>query len=490
MSESPLGLAALAAVLAYLGLLLAVAWRARAARGDDSLSSFYLAGRSLGPFVLFATLYATQYSGNSLLGYPGEAYRIGFAWVMSLGFMMGIIVAYLLVAPRLYLIARRHGYVTPGDWLDHRYGLPALTWTANTLTVVAIANYLLAQLMAMGHIVAGLSGGAVPYWVGVVGLTLVIVIYETVGGLHAVAWTDGVQGSLLLLGLAGVIAWIAPTPDRLGEITAWVAAQAPEKTAVPPLAVSATWLSTLIIVPLSAAVYPQAIQRIYAAKSIHALRRGITVMAFMPIVTMLPVLLLGIVGIQQLSGLEGVAADQVVPLLLRQWAAESVVLHALAVVVIVAVIAAIMSTADSVLLTLSSMLAKDFLGKTVLAGETSERLTRAGKTLSWVVVAVLVGVALQPRITLWGLTEFKMELLVQVAPAFILGLHLRAIHGRAALWGLLAGAAVALALPFTPVSRPFGVHDGLVGLVVNLAVCAWASAFGRRSRHEKAMKVC
>ncbi|MGQ0734024.1 MAG: sodium:solute symporter family protein [Acidobacteriota bacterium] len=229
MKGTPLGLAGLVAVLAYLGLILAVAWRARLVRPSESLSHFYLAGRNLGPFVLFATLYATQYSGNSLLGYPGEAYRIGFAWIMSVGFMMGIVVAYLLVAPRLYLLAKRHAYLTPGDWLDHRYRSPALSWTANTLTVVALANYLFAQLMAMGHIVAGLSGGAVPYWVGVVALTLVIVVYETVGGLHAVAWTDGVQGTLLVVGLGGILLWIVPTPAALHDITAWVMANHPRK---------------------------------------------------------------------------------------------------------------------------------------------------------------------------------------------------------------------------------------------------------------------
>ena len=66
-----------------------------------------------------------------------------------------------------------------------------------------------------------------------------------------------------------------------------------------------------------------------------------------------------------------------------------------------AVVSAIMSTADSVLLSLSSILAKDVLGTTVLRGADEARLTQAGKTLSWVLVAVLVGIALVPRITLW-----------------------------------------------------------------------------------------
>jgi Na+/proline symporter len=103
-------------------------------------------------------------------------------------------------------------------------------------------------------------------------------------------------------------------------------------------------------------------------------------------------------------------------------------------------IAAIMSTADSVLLTLSSILAKDLLGKSVLRGASDARLTQAGKLASWVVVGALLVVALVPRITLWGLTELKMEL-----------------------------------LPVTPYARPWGLHDGTVGWLVNLGVCVGLS---------------
>ena len=182
MSILSLGLGAGVAVSVYVIAVLSVGYAARRARRDSSLSEFYLAGRSLSGPVLLLTLYATQYSGNTLLGYPGEAYRLGFAWVMSIGFMMSIIVVYLLFAPRLHRLATRFNYITPGDWFAHRFQSPLLTNLANLLLIAAIASYLLAQLMAMGHITTALSGSAVPYWVGVVMFTLVIIVYETVVG--------------------------------------------------------------------------------------------------------------------------------------------------------------------------------------------------------------------------------------------------------------------------------------------------------------------
>ena len=211
MSES-LGGGALLAVGLYLTAILGVGYAARRRRTGESLADFYLAGRRLTGPVLLLTLYATQYSGNTLIGYPGEAYRLGFSWVMSVGFMMAIIVAYLLYAPRLHRLSRRHRFVTPGDWLTHRFRSPAVTPHRQPAAHRRISNYLLAQLMSMGHITAGLSGGAVPYWAGVVLLTLVVLIYETVGGMRAVAWTDLVQGVMLVTGLTGLL--LAAVPGR------------------------------------------------------------------------------------------------------------------------------------------------------------------------------------------------------------------------------------------------------------------------------------
>ncbi len=475
MSDLPFGVGGGIAVGLYIATLMVVAFVARRARKDDSLSEFYLAGRGLGPLVLFLTLYATQYSGNSLLGYPGEAYRLGYAWVMSVGFMLAIVVAYLAIAPRLFRVARRFRYVTPGDWIEHRFASPALTHTANLLWVAAIANYLLAQLMAMGHVVAGLTGDAVPYWVGVLLLALVIIVYETLGGLRAVAWTDGLQAVMLVAGLVGVMVAVAPTTARLERLTEWIIQNEPHKAAVPSWSMCVTWASTVLMIGLSAAVYPQAIQRIYAAEDARALKRSVGRMAFMPLVTMVPIMMVGIFGIEHFAGLSAVEADQVLPRLLGEWATRSLWLYWMAILVVLAVVAAIMSTADSVLLSLSSILAKDFLGRSVLKGTPEARLTHAGKLLSWGVMACLVTIALVPRITLWGLIELKMELLVQVAPAFFLGLRWRGLTARATLAGMIGGLMCSLLLPLVGFDRPLGLHAGLVGLAANLLLCVTLS---------------
>ena len=453
----------------YLLVLIALGYATRRPGGQSGLGDFYLAGRDLGVFVLVLTLYATQYSGNTLLGYPGEAFQIGYAWVMSVGFMMAIVVVYLTFAPRLQRIARRRAFVTPGDWIAFRFGSPRLTLAANALLVVAIANYLLAQLVAMGHVTEGLSGGAVPYWAGVVLLTLVIGIYETIGGMRAVAWTDCVQGIMMLAGLTGLLLAVVPSPTDLGAVTAAIAAEAPEKVAVPPWSVTRNWLSTILLIGFSAAVYPHAIQRIYAARNAATLKRALSVMVFLPLVTTGVMFLVGVLAIAELPA--GGDPDQVMPLLLTAWSGRSLALYFLSVVVITAVVAAIMSTADSVLLSLSSILAKDLLGQTLLRGASEAQLTRVGKRLSWLVVAVLVVLALAPRTTLWGLTEIRMEILAQVAPLFVLGVAWRRLTTAAAITGLAVGCATYAGLLLAGYPEVWNIHAGVIALGVNVGCC-------------------
>ena len=99
----------------YMCSLILIGFWGRLKRKEESLSDFYLAGRNIGLFVLFLTLYATQYSGNTLVGYAGRAYRQGYTVLVPVTFMMSVIGGYLLFAPRLYRLSRKFKFITVGD---------------------------------------------------------------------------------------------------------------------------------------------------------------------------------------------------------------------------------------------------------------------------------------------------------------------------------------------------------------------------------------
>ncbi len=472
MTFGEMGLAALAV---YLGALVVVAEIARRARRDTTPSDHFLAARDLGVFVLFLTLYATAYSGNSLLGYPGKAYRSGFAFISATGFMMSIIVVFHALVPKLRPAAVAHGFVTPGDWVRHRFGgEPAarrLAMGVGILMCIALANFLLAQLQAMGHMTGRVTDGLISYEVGVVGLALVILFYESLGGMRAVAWTDAAQGILMLVGLAALLSWLVGTAGGLEAITEGVAAARPEAVAVPTAEVCANWFSMITLMGLGSVLYPQAIQRIFAARSGEVLKRSFAIMTFMPLTTTLVVTLIGVAAIARVDLGQGVASDEVMPLLLEQWAQEGGAHTAGAVLVFLGALAAIMSTADSCLLSLGSVVAGDLLG----GSGRDPATTTMGKRAAAAILLLMVPLAMWGQLTLWRLIELKMELLIQCVPAFLLAMHWSGLRAGPTFWGLCAGTGSAVTMALLGVRTLGGVHVGVLGLGLNLLVAGLGS---------------
>jgi SSS family solute:Na+ symporter len=472
-----LGLGGILFVAAYLLSTIFIGWLARKRRQNDSLADFYLAGRSMGVAVLFLTLYATQYSGNTMFGYAGRAYQIGFGWMVSALFMFSIIVGYLLFAPRLVVLARLKAFITPGDFISYRFGSKALTLLATLLMIYALANYTLAQLKAMGAAVEGITSGAVPSAYGIVGLAVIMVIYETLGGMRSVAWTDVIQGVVLLIGFAILLFVIPGLGGGLAAVVEEVSRIAPEKVIAPSAEACTTWISYLILIGCGAAIYPQAIQRLYSSRSVTAIKRSFTFMAFMPLTTSLIAVLCGITGIVVLPELAAAETDQVLPRLCALVMNESLLGYWLIVVVFAAALAALMSTADSALLAISSMITRDIYQAHFRPGADEAELTWIGKICSWIAVAILVVVAIGTEKSLVRLLELKFEVLVQIAPCFFLGLYWRSLSAPTVVTGILVGIGLALGLTLFGQTRVFGFHAGVVGLAANVAVCAVGSSY-------------
>ena len=136
-----------------------------------------------------------------------------------------------------------------------------------------------------------------------------------------------------------------------------------------------------------------------------------------------------------------------------------------------------MSTADSVLLSLSSLLVKDVIGQSRLAISSEARLTSWGKYLSWTIMAILVLIALSPGLTLWGLIELKLEILIQTAPLFILGVLWRKYNAVGATAGLALGTLVAAGLTLAGLGKLWGWHAGVLGLSVNIITAVFVTMF-------------
>ncbi|SPJ32583.1 sodium:solute symporter family protein [Kushneria phyllosphaerae] len=436
----------------------------------ESLDEYYLGGRGLGVMVLFFTFFATQYSGNTVIGYPPTAYRMGYQYLVSVPFFIMIIMVYLFFAPRLYALGRRFSLLTPVDWIELRFRSKSVSILAAILMLYGLANYLLEQFVAIGQGVSGLTGGTIPYQVGVIFFIVIMVAYSWLGGMRSVAYTDTIQGIALLFGVFTLLIGSLYYFGGLPSAAAYMQANAPEKLNPPDAAGLTRWFSLLVLVGIGAAIYPHAVQRIFSAKSEATLKRSFIRMAYMPFLTAGVVFMVGIIGIAAFPGLSTANSEQLVGIMANALANQNTFFYWAMVLLFGGVIAAIVSTADSVLLTFSSIISNDLYGRYIKPDASEYQKVLAGKLVGLAAVAILIVIAWYPPATLYQIFVLKFEVLIQVAPALILGLYWTRLNARAVFIGMLAGAVMAGVFTFMGY-RPLGIYSGLWGLVLNTGIC-------------------
>ncbi len=470
----------------YLASLLLIGVVGRLARKEDSLADFYLSGRGMGLFVLFLTLYATQYSGNTLIGMAGKSYRQGYAFLVSVTFMMSVIGAYLIYAPKLHRLSKKKKFITIGDYIDHRFGSPVLTMFITIVCIITVGSYILTNLKAIGYIVESTTGGRITFVQGIIALSLIMVIYETLGGMRSVAWTDAIQGILLIAGCLFIFWGIEYQYGGITAVAENLVTSRSEMWHPPDLAQKRLWLSTIVIIFFGISIYPQAIQRIYAAKDAKTLKRSFQIMIFMPIVTTFFLVIVGMVGMNRFPGLDKQGSEEITMLLLNDMAMHIPGVKFFIILFLSAAVAAIMSTVDSALLAISSLFTQD-LYRRIRPAASQSNLTGIGKIFSWGIMACMAYFATNLPQTIWRLTEIKLEVLCQVAPAIFLGLHIKSLHSRSILSGLSIGICVTLFIMFsnkigisiTP--KPWGIHAGVWGLAANFITVGLVSMQKRSS---------
>ncbi|WP_188206795.1 sodium:solute symporter family protein [Alkalibacillus aidingensis] len=446
----------------------------------DTNKNYYLGGRGLGVMVLFFTFYATQYSGNTIIGYAPQGYRIGFEWLQSITFMILVIVGYLLFAPRLFNLSRKHNFITPADWLDYRFKSKGITILGSFLMLYGLGNYILEQLIAVGQGVSGLTGNAVPYELVVVFFIFIMLTYSWLGGMKSVAYTDTMQGIALLFGvfvlLIGSVLYFGGLPSSTDYMIAFDS----DKIGVPSTDGLIGWFSMLTLVCIGAAIYPHAIQRVFSAKNEQTLKNSLIGMSWMPFVTTGVVLLIGIIGINAFPGLDTMESEQLVGMMANVVASENALFYWAMILLFGGIIAAIISTADSALLTFSSITSRDIYGRYINKDAEEKKQIKVGKITGVVAVFLLLLIAWNPPGTLFEIFVLKFEVLIQVAPAFILGLYWKGLHTPSVFTGMLLGTITAATMVFTDFV-PLGIAAGLWGLLINTLICVFGSIIFKKS---------
>jgi len=450
-------------MVAYLAVLLAIGLMARA-RSSRGLTDYFLASRSLSPWVLFLTMAATNFSAFTAFGVTGSGWAIGYAFYPIMGFGTGFMaLTFYLIGRPMWRLARDRDLVTPPQAVGHLTGSPVLRLVFFLVMATFTLPYLAMQPMAAGYALESLLG--IPYAAGATLVTAVMLLYTFLGGFRGVAWTDVFQGGMLIVLLTTALVVVARPFGGVTAANLAVAREIPALFARPGLngALSpGIWFGYMLLWFLCDPMFPQLFQRFFGARNQRALH---TTMTLYPLLTgflfLLPVSI-GVIGRLTFPELPaGASSDQLLGLLLSRHA--SPIVEAL---VLTAALAALMSTLDSQLLTLSSMfvhdlwepLAERFRGKAI--GDRFPKQRAEGPSSSsgaspligkaFVVVLAVVGllIAYRPPATFLEIATETFTGLAVLFPTVIGALYWRRMDARAAIASIAVGEALVVAYHF------------------------------------------
>ncbi len=434
-------------LVVYVGAM--IAFGVIASRRIKGADDFAVARRGYGPFILALAFASTAASGATFLGVPGLSYSYGMSiiWLAFL-YPMGIYLGVLICQRTIAREGNEAGSRSIPEYLGERYNSEALRLSAAIFSLMLLF-YLAGQLvggLVMFEIMLGM-----PQHIALLVTTVVLLGYVTVGGAHADILTDGAQGFLMVIlalaiivlfllgvGAGGFDALLANLKAQDGQLLQWFNPEV-------PITASPWSMFALVIAHIPLGLLPHIGNKIWALKD-ESSRNRFLVMA-LTFGLILPGIALGgltaraVVGGELLGDGANTALPAMFIALFPTW---------LAALLGVGVLAAVMSTADGLVISTSQVFANDIYRRSIAPRRhphlSEEELDRNVLKISRIVTAlVLVGSA----VLAWSVIDMNIVLLIwsgvggftaALAGPLVLGSIWNGVSRNGALWGFWTGA--------------------------------------------------
>jgi sodium/proline symporter len=464
--------------LGYLIILVVVAAWSR--KESTTLEGYFIAGKKLPPWVVAFSTNATGESGWLLLGLTGMGYAVGaHAFWVVLGEVTGISLAWILISRRLKRFADKSDSITVPDVLAARFNdkYHVLRSISVLIILVMVMTYVAAQMVATGKAFDGFTD--LNYTWGVIVGATIIIAYTLVGGFKAVAWTDLIQGVLMLLGLIilPIVAisagggWDAITSNLVAQDPGLLSPWGPEGKST--LAIIGVISFVAIGVPFIGV--PQLMVRFMSARSEKSLVPAMTLSVIVIFLFDIGAVLTGMAGRALYPGLED--PETILPLMstamLPEWMAG---------VMMVVVLAAIMSTVDSLLILASSTVVRDYMQKIRGSLLSDEVLAKRGKLLTLVIGVIGVGFALQQSPMIFWFVIFAWNGLgAAFGPPLLCGLWYPKTNIKGAIAGMLGGFITTVAWVLLFKEQFYNLSEIVPGFLVGLVLTITVSNATSRS---------
>ncbi|MGB2149993.1 sodium:solute symporter family protein [uncultured Cobetia sp.] len=475
----------IAVLVAFISVFILISLFAkRSANNTQSTTSedFVIGGRGMGTLVLVLSMGATYFSTWTLLGAFGSYYRegiwfVGFAvWTIFHGIFIW------MFGTRIWLAGKRFGFITPGQMIERYYRSKRLKIAVAVIGITALVPVMLIQIVGGAKALDALSGGAIPYVVGVTVTSIMVGVIVLWAGFKGTAWTDSFMGIFF----ASVLIFTAIYVVNLAggsQMFAAVAEIQPELlvNSGKPLKMLELWLG----LGFGAWVLPHMWQKFYSASSAEVLGKvamatpfwNSWMMAIIPLLVGLAAVIPGVA-----PGLDSSSSDTILPLIFNEH------LPLLGAFVVAGILAAAISTINSQLLSSASIVAEDIVNSFSRMPLSSQRITLITRVVvaSLTVLVFLLAMLPSGAGYLVPIASLGFGLGLQLVPSALGMLHFRRITEAGAFAGLLSGTAVMAILAILQLDIIIGpsISGFIVNLVVMMVVSRLSAPVCERSLHE------
>jgi len=442
---------------AYFALLIVIVWKS--SQRQDTSTDYFLAGRDIGWFVVGCSLLASNIGSEHIVGLAGNGATSGMAmahWELQAWVML--LLGWVFV-PFYY----RSGVSTMPEFLERRFDASTrlvLSWVSlvayvfTKVSVTVFAGALVFQTLLPDTF--GTPEKA--FVVGAVTTVVLTGIYTVFGGLRAVVYTEVAQTGLLLSGSFFI------TLFGLGELGGWSELEAIIGKKADTFALwrpledpDFPWLGVMVASPIIGIWYwctdQYIVQRTLAARTLTDARRGAIFGGYLKVLPVFIFLIPGMIGyalhqrgiITIPSDAEGnVSGDMVFPTMVA-----TLLPAGLRGIVVAGVLSALMSSLASLFNSSATLFTLDIYSK-FRPGASEKRLVFVGRVATVIVVVLgLVWIPVMKYISSGGLYQYLQSVQGYLAPpitaVFLLGLFVKRVNARGALWGLSVGFLLGMA---------------------------------------------
>ncbi|WP_066646690.1 sodium/proline symporter PutP [Christensenella timonensis] len=455
---------------------------------SSNISDYMLGGRGLHPAVAALSAQASDMSGWLLMGLPGALYLSGMSEVwIGVGLAVGAYCSWLVVAKRL----RQYSYVagdsiTIPQFFENRFKdeKGVLRFISSAVILVFFTFYVVSGFVSGGTVFKAVFPG-MDYTVAMVICAAVIIAYTFMGGFKAVCWTDFFQGMLMLVAI-----FVVPLAV-MGKLGGPAEAVAAANQVAPGFLDPFTTTNGEPLAPMSLISnlawglgyfgMPHIIIRYMAIKEPRMIKASRRIATGWIILALIGAVMIGIFGRVYLGDMfTDAAGAQTVFLVL----AGQLFVPVIAGILLSAILAAVMSTADSQLLVASSAITADIYGKLAKKKPSEKKLMWIGR-IGVIAIAVLAAfLARDPNTSIMSVVSFAWAGFGSAfGPIVLLALFWKRTTKNGALAGMVVGFVVSIVWNQL-LAGPTGVYEMIPGFGLALLTCVIASLAGKAPSEE------